>query len=402
MIAMAAFLPEVSTLLFGARLSVDHVASLYLGVAFLAASVGNSLGRHILIPEGATQGVFYSTLGAPLVGIPLSVWLAAELRVGRATAALAISQVVVVLLITPRSFRVLRDAASRLTSRSRRSRAGARWSAGRTVNCARRFQPRALVPARRGTVRVARLGPATPGRRPGADAVRGRGRPTRRGDRTAGRGVHQADDLARREPVAPRAGHPAAGRRAASTSAACGRRATAYIISFAHHGDYEGITPLAGVGGIPTPLSRPRRCSTRGAGLDAAAGAGDLAAGRHAARRRRAARPASGGARAGAAVASATDIPATRRSGSWGTTCRWPRGPPGSARMPTYRWSCVTAHPRPGQPSVAGSLTGLGTPAAPGSFDSVEDLLGGDGRASTKQPSVAWPEAAEYMPLRRS
>ena len=77
MLAMAAFLPEVSTLLFGARLSVDHVASLYLGVAFFAASVGNSLGRHFLIPEGATQGVFYSTAGGALVGIPLSVWLAA-------------------------------------------------------------------------------------------------------------------------------------------------------------------------------------------------------------------------------------------------------------------------------------------------------------------------------------
>lgn len=109
LVAMAAFLPEISTLLFGARLSVDHVASLYLGVAFLAASVGNSLGRHILIPEGATQGVFYSTAGGALVGIPLSVWLAADFGSDGATAALAISQVVVVLLITPRSFRVLRS-----------------------------------------------------------------------------------------------------------------------------------------------------------------------------------------------------------------------------------------------------------------------------------------------------
>ena len=109
MLAMAAFLPEVSTLLFGARLSVDHVSSFYLGIAFLAASVGNSLGRHVLIPAGATKGVFWSTLGAAVVGLPLSVVLAAEYGSSGATAALCISQVVVIVLVARRCYRVLRD-----------------------------------------------------------------------------------------------------------------------------------------------------------------------------------------------------------------------------------------------------------------------------------------------------
>lgn len=109
MVAMAAVLPEVSTLLFGARLSVDHVASIYLGIAFLAVSVGNSLGRHVLIPAGATQGVFYSTLGGAAVGIPLSVVLAAEYGSSGATAALAISQIVVIVLVARRCYRVIRD-----------------------------------------------------------------------------------------------------------------------------------------------------------------------------------------------------------------------------------------------------------------------------------------------------
>ena len=56
MLAMAALLPEVSTLLFGARLSVDHVASLYLGVAFFAASVGNSLRTAHPHPGGGDAG----------------------------------------------------------------------------------------------------------------------------------------------------------------------------------------------------------------------------------------------------------------------------------------------------------------------------------------------------------
>ena len=83
MLAMAAFLPEVSTLLFGARLSPDHVASFYLGVAFLAASIGNSLGRHILIPEGATPGSLFATLAGAAVGIPLSVVFSVKWGSGR-------------------------------------------------------------------------------------------------------------------------------------------------------------------------------------------------------------------------------------------------------------------------------------------------------------------------------
>jgi len=108
MLAMAAFLPMVSTLLFGARLSVDHLASFYLGVAFLAASVGNSLGRHVLIPEGATGGVLYSTLAGAAVGIPLSVVMSVEWGAAGATAALGISQIVPCVLVARRSFRVVR------------------------------------------------------------------------------------------------------------------------------------------------------------------------------------------------------------------------------------------------------------------------------------------------------
>jgi O-antigen/teichoic acid export membrane protein len=109
MVGMAAVLPEVSTLLFGARLSVDHVASLYLGVAFLAASVGGSMGRHVLVPAGETKGVFVYTLAGAVVGIPLSVLLAAEWGSSGATAALAVSQSLTVLLAVRRCYRIVRD-----------------------------------------------------------------------------------------------------------------------------------------------------------------------------------------------------------------------------------------------------------------------------------------------------
>jgi O-antigen/teichoic acid export membrane protein len=106
-LVMALWLPEVSTLLFGPQLSVGHLASVYLGIAFLAASVGNSLGRHLLIPAGATSGVFWSTLWAAVVGLPLSVVLAAVWGSAGATAALAISQLVVILLVARRCLSVL-------------------------------------------------------------------------------------------------------------------------------------------------------------------------------------------------------------------------------------------------------------------------------------------------------
>jgi O-antigen/teichoic acid export membrane protein len=109
MVSIAALLPDVSTLLFGARLSVDHIASLYLGVAFLAASVGGSMGRHVLVPAGATKGVLYYTLAGAAVGIPLSVFLAEEWGSSGATAALAISQTLTVVLATRRCFRIVRD-----------------------------------------------------------------------------------------------------------------------------------------------------------------------------------------------------------------------------------------------------------------------------------------------------
>jgi PST family polysaccharide transporter len=108
LVAMAVFLPMVSTLLFGARLSVDHLASFFLGVAFLASSVGNSLGRHVLIPEGATRGVFFSTMAGAAVGIPLSVIMSVEWGAAGATAALGISQIVPCVLVARRSFRVVR------------------------------------------------------------------------------------------------------------------------------------------------------------------------------------------------------------------------------------------------------------------------------------------------------
>jgi O-antigen/teichoic acid export membrane protein len=112
LLGMAVLLPAVSTLLFGPRLSVDHLSSLYLGIAFCAASIGNCLGRHVLIPAGATQGVFWSTLGAAVIGLPLSVVMAVRWGASGATAALAISQVVVIVLVARRCHRVFRELAT--------------------------------------------------------------------------------------------------------------------------------------------------------------------------------------------------------------------------------------------------------------------------------------------------
>jgi O-antigen/teichoic acid export membrane protein len=107
MLGMVALMPEVSTLLFGANLSVDRVASLYLGLTFFAASIGTSLARHVLIPEGATNGVFYSTFIGAAVGIPLLVVFSQRWGVPGASAALLLSQLVTISTILRRSYRVL-------------------------------------------------------------------------------------------------------------------------------------------------------------------------------------------------------------------------------------------------------------------------------------------------------
>jgi len=107
LLAMVALLPLVSTLLFGSNLSVDRLSSFYLGLTFCFASVGTSMARHVLIPEGATNGVFYSTFIGAAVGIPLLVVFSQKWGVPGASAALLVSQLVTISTILRRSYRVV-------------------------------------------------------------------------------------------------------------------------------------------------------------------------------------------------------------------------------------------------------------------------------------------------------
>jgi O-antigen/teichoic acid export membrane protein len=108
MIATVALMPWASTLLFGPTLAVDRLSSFFIGMTLMAISIGLSLGRHILIPEGITQGVWWPTLVGAAVGIPLSVFLSQEFGTAGATAALCLSQIVTLVMFVPRAVRVLR------------------------------------------------------------------------------------------------------------------------------------------------------------------------------------------------------------------------------------------------------------------------------------------------------
>ena len=104
-------------------------------------------------------------------------------------------------------------------------------------------------------------------------------------DRPPGCGVRRALDLARREPLAPRAGQPPADHRGGA-AARPAERGAGFIVNFVHLGDYEGISPSLAPCRDPQPdVATSEVVRPRSADLDAAAGGG-----RELARRRRAAR----------------------------------------------------------------------------------------------------------------
>lgn len=100
---------SVTSALFGEDLAAPGTTMSLLGAAFLFVSLNTSVGRHMLIPLGRTRAVLASTATGAAIGVPSIVILGSFAGSTGAAAALALSQLTV-LLIQMRALRLARGS----------------------------------------------------------------------------------------------------------------------------------------------------------------------------------------------------------------------------------------------------------------------------------------------------
>ncbi len=175
---------------------------------------------------------------------------------------------------------------------------------------------------------------------------------------------------------------------------------TGFIVSFTHHGDYEGVSPSLAWAGIathalatsemfakeqPAWLRQQARVVTFNEGvtlLDVALGSEGI--------RKVLAR--------GEAVAIAADVPGSAATRFLGHDVRLASGAARIGMETNVPVVVVTSHPNPAAPDACGMLR-VSEPLCPEDFASVEELFEVIVRLN-EAAILAWPEATEY-PLRR-
>ncbi|MDO4242248.1 MAG: hypothetical protein Q4C85_00530 [Actinomyces sp.] len=107
-IVIAVLTPLVSSVLFGPQVAATYAASAWYGVAFFAISTATPLLRNVLIPTGQAHAVFIATVVAAVGGLGMMAAGAAGHSMAVIAAGMACSELLIFLILLPRSLRTLR------------------------------------------------------------------------------------------------------------------------------------------------------------------------------------------------------------------------------------------------------------------------------------------------------